>query len=185
MGSRLLRSARLGLLILVLPPAASVTLAKPVAAGPPTSLADTLPFTSYVVDQAGVLTREERRRLIDRLGRFQRETGHQMAVATVDSLAGEQVAAFSLRLATRWGVGRKDANDGILILLAPQDRSARIEVGLGLEQRLTNAFCATVMSGHMVPEFAQGRYGSGLERGVTAIIAKLASNRAEPNARRR
>jgi len=135
-----------------------------------------LQFTGYVVDQAQVLNSQEKQRLTLRLGLFQRETGHQLAVVTVKTLQGEDVKDFTMRLANRWGVGRKDLNDGIVILVAPNDRKARIAVGIGLEQRLPDAFCQQVMSRIMVPAFAKARIGQGIERGVSALIERLQSS---------
>jgi uncharacterized protein len=138
-------------------------------------LDETLPFTGYVVDQAHLLSDAEGRALTERLGRFQRETGHQMAVATVTSLHGEAIATFSLTLAKRWGVGRKHIDDGILILVAPHEREARIEVGRGLEQVLPNQSCQQVMDRAMIPSFRKGAFGAGIAAGVTAIIDRLAA----------
>jgi len=138
-------------------------------------LDETLPFVGYVVDQAHLLSDAEGRALTDRLGRFQRETGHQMAVATVTSLHGEAIASFSLTLAKRWGVGRKHVDDGILILVAPNERKARIEVGRGLEQALPNDSCQEVLDRTMIPSFRKGAFGEGLAAGVSAIIDRLAA----------
>lgn len=137
-------------------------------------LDESLPFSGYVVDQAHLLSDAEERVLTERLGRFQRETGHQMAVATVTSLHGEDIARFSLRLAQRWGVGRRHFNDGILILVAPHERKARIEVGLGLERVLPNGACQDVMDHTMMPSFRKGAWGEGIAAGAEAIIDRLA-----------
>jgi len=150
-------------------------LPSPVAAKQSATGGTRLAFTGYVVDQAGVLNPEERQRLTGRLSRLQHDTGHQFAVVTVTSLGGEDVGAFTTRLANRWGVGRKGLNDGVLLLVAPRDRRARIAVGYGLERRLPDAFCQEVMNQRMVPAFAQGKFGLGIEAGVSEIIARLAA----------
>lgn len=152
--------------------AAPPVVARSAVAGP------TLRFTGYVVDQAGVLTPQERRRITRIAADFQRSSGHQLAVATVDDLRGEDVAAFATRLGTRWGVGRKGLDDGILIVLAPSDRAARIAVGRGLERRLPDAVCRRVMSGIMTPAFARGQFGRGIEAGVVALIHRLSLSHA-------
>jgi len=138
-------------------------------------LDETLSFSGYVVDQAHLLSDAEGHALTDRLGRFQHDTGHQMAVATVSSLHGEGIKSFSIRLANRWGVGRKPSNDGILILIAPRERKARIAIGRGLERELPDDFCQSVMDRALVPAFAKGAYGDGIDAGVTAIIDRLAA----------
>lgn len=73
------------------------------------------------------------------------------------------------------GIGRKGINDGIVILVAPTDRKARIAVGYGLEARLPNAFCQEVMVRKMIPAFAQGQIGAGIEAGVSAIMDRLSA----------
>jgi uncharacterized protein len=140
-----------------------------------TKLDETLAFTGYVVDQARVLSDADRRALTDRLGRFQHDTGHQIAVATVTSLHGEDIKPFSITLANRWGIGRKLFNDGILILVAPNERQARIAIGRGLEQALPDDFCQSVMERALVPAFRKKAYGEGIDAGVTAIIDRLAA----------
>jgi uncharacterized protein len=138
-------------------------------------LDETLPFAGYVVDQAHLLSDAEGRALTDRLGRFQHDTRHQMAVVTVTSLHGEDVKPFSMKLANRWGVGRKGFDDGILILVAPHEHEARIAVGRGLEQELPDDFCHGVLERAIMPSLAKGAYGDGIEAGVTAIIDRLAT----------
>lgn len=133
-----------------------------------------LEFSGYVVDQAAILSSDDRQALTRRLEDFQRTTGHQLAVVTVASLHGEDIALFTRRLANTWGVGRKGLNDGVVVLVAPHDRQARIEVGRGLEQQLTDAFCRQVMQQRMVPSFAKGRFAQGIDAGVSALIARLA-----------
>lgn len=126
-----------------------------------------------VVDQAKVLNDTEKERLTSLLLRFQTETGHQLVVVTVKSLLGEDVKDFTMRLANHWSIGRKGINDGIVILVAPHDRKARIAVGIGLEQQLPDAFCQHVMDRIMVPAFAKGQIGQGIEGGASVIIKRL------------
>ena len=153
---------------------ASSTLASCQPAGSE-KLDETLRFSGYVVDQARLLSDIEGQALTSRLGRFQRESGHQMAVVTVTSLHNEDIKAFSLTLAKRWGVGRKHFDDGILILIAPTERKARIEIGRGLERALPNDACQDVMDHAILPSLRKGAYGEGIAAGVTAIIDRLAT----------
>lgn len=132
-----------------------------------------LRFTGYVVDQAGVLTTQQRQRLSQQLSRFQRETAHQMVVVTVNSLNGDDVARFTDRLGNRWGVGRRGINDGIVVLVSPHDRRARISVGSGLTRQLPDAVCQRVMDQVMIPAFKAGKVGLGIERGVAALLGQL------------
>lgn len=135
----------------------------------------TLEQPDYVVDEAGVLSPAQRQELTDQLRRFERDTRHQFVAVTVKTLGGAEVAAFTRTLANKWGVGRKGINDGIVLLVAPNDRKARIAIGYGLERQLPDAFCQEVMDREMIPAFARGQIGDGIEAGVTAIIKRLAA----------
>jgi uncharacterized protein len=131
-----------------------------------------LEFTGYVVDQARFLSHDARQRLTERLGRFQRETGHQLVVVTVSTLEGEEIKAFTIRLANRWGVGRKGVNDGVVILIAPTERQERISVGDGLRPQLPDSYCQYVLDRVMVPAFARGKFDQGVEAGVSALLTR-------------
>lgn len=171
---RMPRRVLLALILALAPP--TLTACRPEVDPPKAEkLDETLPFAGYVVDHAHLLSDAEGQALTDRLGRFQRETGHQMAVATVTSLHGEDIKAFSLTLAKRWGVGRRHVDDGILILIAPNEHKARIDVGLGLERALPNEACQAVMEQAIVPSLRRGAFGEGIAAGVTAIIDRLAA----------
>jgi len=163
--------------ILVAFVAAQALFASPGASQTPSNAlrpsASSLKFTGYVVDQANLLDARQRRELTDILGRFQQNTKHQLAVVTVTSLSGEDVSVFTRALANRWGVGRRGANDGIVLLVAPNERKSRIAVGRGLEGRLTDPFCESIMSTQMVPAFKAGQFAKGINAGVRAIIKKL------------
>jgi uncharacterized protein len=173
-----LRVALSGLAAVLLPVAAAVAASQgPVE--PTLRAAEALPrFTGYVVDQAEVLNGDERHSLTQRLGSFERETRHQLAVVTVKSLGGEDVATFTKRLSNRWGVGQKGINDGIVLLVAPHDRTARIAVGYGLERQLPDAFCQQIMERIMMPAVARGKVGLGVRAGVSAIIERLSTTAA-------
>ncbi|WP_162140496.1 TPM domain-containing protein [Sphingomonas sp. PR090111-T3T-6A] len=138
-------------------------------AAAPTDIA----FTGFVVDQASVLSPAERDRLTMRLDWFQQRTGHQFAVVTVDSLHGQNVALFTRRLANRWGVGRFAVNDGILLLIAPNEKKARIEVGRGLERRLTDPLCTAIMRWTIIPAIRRDGVAAGIDAGVGAIFAQF------------
>ena len=134
---------------------------------------EALNFTGFVVDQAALLSRHERQILTGWLDRFQQMTGHQMAVVTVRTLRGEDIAAFSSRLANRWGVGRKGLDDGIVLVVAPKERKVRIAVGRGLEHALNWAVCTAIIEQSILPAFRQGRMFAGMEGGVVAIISRF------------
>ncbi|PQM26933.1 permease [Sphingopyxis lindanitolerans] len=124
-----------------------------------------------VTDAADILSGEEETRLSDRLARYEARTQHQMVVATTPSLNGARVDNFGTCLANRWKIGRKDQDDGILLLVAPNERLARIATGIGMEKILTDDKALAVIH-QMMPQFRQGDYAGGLSTGVDAIAAQ-------------
>jgi|GEM_PF-3063620 len=108
----------------------------------------------YVTDAAGVLSATERSVLSQRCAQIDRNHLGQIAIVTITSLAGESIDTVSLSLARKWGVGRKGVNDGILIMLAIGDHRSRIEVGSGLETRVTNDISSAILTA-MRPDLAR------------------------------
>ncbi|GGN46792.1 hypothetical protein GCM10011349_14370 [Novosphingobium indicum] len=96
-----------------------------------------------------------------------------MVLATTPSLNGEEISDYAQKLGNRWGIGRKEHDDGVIILVAPNERKVRIAVGYGLEKTLTNAFCGQVIADDMLPRFKEGDFAAGVEAGVAAISAKI------------
>jgi uncharacterized protein len=123
-----------------------------------------------VTDDADILTPAEEASLSTRLQEFEEASGHQMVVVTVASLGGRDVAEFTRELGNTWGIGRAEQDDGIILLVAPKERKARIEVGLGLERTLPNALCQQVLQSEIIPHFWNGDYPGGISAGVTALI---------------
>jgi uncharacterized protein len=141
-----------------------------------------LSFTGLVVDQAEVLDAAVQQRLTARLTELQHTTGHQMAVVTVSSLDGQDIEPFTKSLANRWGVGRAGGDDGVVLLVAPNERKVRIAVGFGLEQTLTNEFCADVIQRQVLPQFRRGAMAAGIEAGVAELSRKLIASRTAAQA---
>jgi uncharacterized protein len=127
----------------------------------------------YVSDWANVLTVSQETQLTTKLEALERSTGHQMVVVTVAGLDGMEISAFTTKLANSWDVGRKHYNDGVVLLIAPSERKARISVGYGLEKVLPDAFCAQILANEIIPPFRRGDLASGLNAGVVALIRKL------------
>jgi uncharacterized protein len=109
--------------------------------------------------------------------RQQEGTSTQMAILIIPSLQGQVLETYSLRVANTWKLGRKDLNNGVLILVAMQDRKLRIEVGLGLEAILTNEACKKIIDDDIVPLFKKGEYYQGIDSGVGAITRLLQSKK--------
>lgn len=134
------------------------------------------PLTGPVVDAAGLLGREDVRRL-EALARSAREAqggrGVQLQYLVVRSLEGAPIEDYSMRVAETWRIGTKGRDDGILVTVAVEDRAVRIEVGGGLEGGLTDVQSSRIIRDTIVPAFRAGRYGEGLYDAGVQILSAL------------
>ena len=103
----------------------------------------------------------------------ERTTGAQVVVAIFPGLEGESLEDFSIRLAERWRVGRKELDDGAIVLVFIQDRKVRIEVGYGLEGAIPDAEASRIIRETIAPRFREGRYDAGLEAAARALYARV------------
>lgn len=126
-----------------------------------------------VTDAANVLDPAQEALLTVKLQDLERRTKHQMAIVTVPSLDGQDIAAYTRNLANTWGIGRKGYDDGVVLLVAPSERQVRIAVGYGLESVLTHEVCQQIIDGSMLPRFRSGDLIGGIEAGTDALIARL------------
>jgi uncharacterized protein len=126
-----------------------------------------------VTDDAEILSTAANERITALLADHETRTTDQVAVLTVTTLDGESIEDFALRVFEAWQLGRKDKDNGVLVVVAPRDRRMRIEVGYGLEGRLTDLEAGRIIRNIMAPRFKAGDYDGGLEQGVEAIIAQL------------
>ncbi len=117
-----------------------------------------------------------------RLEALEKATSDQLVVVTVPSLNGQTIEGYSLALGNRWGIGRKDVDNGVIILVAPTERKVRVEVGLGLEGLLTDARAGEVIKA-MLMRFKARDYAGGLGIGVDQIDQLLRSDRRRPQAK--
>ena len=151
-------------------------------AAPPTvefNRAPELQLTGRVVEAANLLGDAAERSLTERLAKLETETTDQMVVVTVPSLEGQTIDKYSLDLANRWKIGRADVDNGVMLLVAPNERKVRIEVGSGLEGLLTDERAATIIQS-MLPYFKTGAYHAGIVAGVAEVDQLLSSNRRRP-----
>jgi uncharacterized protein len=133
-----------------------------------------VPFLAgRVNDLANMIPADARQRIEQKLAAFEQKTGAQVAVLTVPTLEGEAIEDFSLRVAEAWKLGKKGKDNGVLFLIAQQDRRMRIEVGYGLEGDLTDLETNQIMDDVVAPYFRNGDFGGGIEKGVDAILASL------------
>jgi len=135
--------------------------------------APAMALTGRVVDNAKLLSTAEAKALSDKLQALEYRTKVQFTVATTPSLGGKEVLFYSLDLARNRGLGDKARNDGLLLLVAPKERKARIEVGKGLERALPDDLCARIMREDILPHFKAGDYPAGIDAGADALIAVL------------
>jgi uncharacterized protein len=133
-----------------------------------------LPLTGRVVDAANLLSPAQEQALTARLAALEADgKGPQFVVATTPTLKGQEIDFYSIDLARAWQIGTKSRGDGVLLLVAPNERKVRIEVGTGLEKRLPDEVCAEIIKTDLLPAFRSGDMAGGIERGVDAIIAQL------------
>ncbi len=141
------------------------------------------PLTGRVVDRAGILSDQTEQALTAALAAHEQASSDQLVVATIDSTDGETIEAYANRLFRDWGLGQAEENNGVLLLVAVDDRKMRIEVGYGLEGTLTDVLAKLIIDNTIVPRFRQGDFEGGVSAGVDDILAVLTGNEAELRAR--
>jgi uncharacterized protein len=139
-----------------------------IAAGEARAL-DVPALTAHVNDYAHVLPPERAQALEAQLSAHEQQTGQQFGLLTVSSLQGLAVEEFGIRVAEQWKLGHKGKDDGLIMIVAPVEHKARIEVGYGLEGDIPDAVAARVMRELMVPAFQQGDYAAGIQAGFVAL----------------
>ena len=131
------------------------------------------PLSGRVVDQAGLLSPADEAELNAKLEAVQTATSRQLVVATVSSLEGHEIEDYGYRLGRHWGIGQKEADNGLILLVAPNERKVRIEVGYGLEAIVTDAYSSIVINQTILPAFKAGDYPGGIKAGADALIGQL------------
>jgi len=132
--------------------------------------------TGFVNDFAGVLTAETKQQLETRLSSLDASTSAQLSVVTIKSLDGDTVENYAEKLFADWGIGQKGKDNGVLFLVAVEDRVTRIEVGYGLEGALTDAESSWIIRDKITPRFKEGNYNQGIVDGVEGIIQAAAED---------
>src|SRR5215468_10617401 len=136
-------------------------------------------LTGRIVDQANIIQPATRVALESKLAELEAKSGIQLAVATVNSLEGQEIEPYANELFRYWKLGEKTKNNGALLLVAPNERRVRIEVGYGLEGTLTDALSSVIISNAITPRFKAGDFGGGISRGVEDIITVLTTDESE------
>jgi uncharacterized protein len=127
--------------------------------------------TGYVNDFAGVLSAETKQQLETRLSSLDASTSAQVSVVTIKNLGGDTVEDYANKLFADWGIGQKGKDNGVLLLVAVDDREMRIEVGYGLEGALTDAESSWIIRDKITPRFKEGNYDQGVIDGVEGILS--------------
>lgn len=159
-----------GVLFLGLVLASVLVLAITLAASAQVSFPD---LSGRVVDQAGLLGPADQQRLSQALAAHEQNTGEQLVVATVKSLQGLPIEQYGYQLGRHWGIGEEGEDTGALLIVAPDEREVRIEVGYGLEGRLTDAASKLIIENVILPEFRAGAFAEGIVAGAGAILQVL------------
>jgi len=128
----------------------------------------------YVNDYAKVIDSESAKYFLAVGKEIEEKTGVQAIVVVIDSLQGQSIDSYANGLFRNWGIGQKDKNNGLLILLAMQEKKWRVEVGTGLEGAITDIYSARVMNDFAVPKFKQNQYGQGLREAYSVLSDNIA-----------
>jgi uncharacterized protein len=139
-------------------------------------------LSGRVVDDANVLSTSTQAELTEMLAAHERATGEQVVVVTLASLQGNTIEDYGYQLGRHWGIGQKDKNTGAILIVAPKEHKVRIEVGYGLEGKLTDALSRTIIESDIVPSFKRGDFNGGVVAGTTSILKVLGGESVQTSA---
>ncbi len=131
------------------------------------------PLSSPVTDLTQTLTPDQSAALDSRLRAYEAQKGTQIAVLIVPTTQPETIEQYSIRVAEQWKIGRQGVDDGVILLVAKNDRAVRIEVGTGLEGALPDVIASRIISQVIVPHFREGDFSGGINAAITRIIAVI------------
>ncbi len=131
------------------------------------------PLTGRVVDGANIIPDGDEAALTAKLAGLEKDSGRQLVVATVPDLQGYPIEDFGYQLGRTWQIGEKSKNSGALLLVAPNDRKVRIEIGYGLEPIVTDIFSGIIIRSKILPAFKANDYPGGINAGVDALVTQL------------
>lgn len=127
-------------------------------------------LTSRITDLTHTLSPDQQNLLENKLQTFEQKKGSQIAVLIVPTTGQEDIAQYSIRVVEKWKLGREKVDDGVLVLVAKEDRKMRIEVGYGLEGVIPDIYAKRIISEAMAPKFKQGDFAGGINDGVDRLI---------------
>jgi uncharacterized protein len=126
-----------------------------------------------VVDDAHLLSAQTVQKLDGELAQLEQQTGRQLVVATIPDLQGYDIADYGYQLGRAWGIGQKGKDNGVVFIVAPNERKVRVEVGYGLEPVLTDALSSVILQQKVLPRFREGKMEQGVVDGTEALIQQL------------
>jgi uncharacterized protein len=142
--------------------------------------AQTFPkLTGRVVDEAHLLRPEQVVDITSKSEALEAQSGAQLVVVTVPSLGGQRIEDYSYQLGRHWGIGQKEKDNGVLLVVAPKERKVWIATGYAARIRLTDAVASIIYRNAIVPRFKAGDYGGGIEAGVDEIVKVMSLSPAE------
>jgi len=136
-------------------------------------------LTGRVVDNADLLPADVEADLVAKLEALEQQSTDQLVVVTLPSLDGNAIEDYGYQLGRHWGIGQKDKNNGVLLIVAPNERKVRIEVGYGLEGVLPDAVSKLIIETSILPRFKAGDFAGGIVRGAEDIVSVLTGDSAE------
>ena len=139
-------------------------------------------LTGRVVDEAEILSAAVETEISASLAAHEQTSGHQVVLITLKSLRDYEISDYGIQLGRHWGIGQEGKNDGVLLIVAPNQREMRIAVGYGLEDILTDAISRDIIERTLKPSFRQENYDQGVRDGIVAILAVLAHPSTSPSA---
>ncbi|WP_072396022.1 TPM domain-containing protein [Hyphomicrobium sp. CS1GBMeth3] len=158
--------------------AAALALAAIVSLCTQTMAAPTFPpLTGRIVDNAGLLSAEDRAAIEADLAALEAKSTDQLVIVTLPSLDGYDIADYGYQLGRHWGIGQAGKDNGVLLIVAPNERKVRVEVGRGLEPIVTDLMSTIIIENAILPEFRRGNFGAGIRAGVRDIKDTLLGDR--------
>lgn len=142
-------------------------------------------LTGRIVDLSGLITAEDKQAIEAELKALEEKSTDQIAVVTVPSLQGYPIEDYAYQLGRKWGIGQKGKNNGIVLVVAPNERKVRIEVGRGLEPLMTDVMSSIILNNAIMPAFRRGDFSGGIRAGVRDIKDVLLGDAEEVKARAR
>lgn len=137
-------------------------------------------LNSAVTDLTQTLSAEEQAALNQKLTQFSQQAGSQIAILILPTTQPEQISQFGIRLADAWKIGREKQDDGVIVIVAKQDRKMRIEVGYGLEGAIPDAVAKRIIAEQLAPAFKQGRFYQGLNLATDNLIKLIQGEQLPP-----